>query len=336
MQNGYVVDIIYITSTTPSWGTFVNAPFKATATTPAVTAVNMQSDYNYAKWQCLRRNRDNNGDGTIDVGEVRWYLASIDQLRGIWVGEPSLNADARLYKYSDWSAANQLNQWYGSSTVPTRSGTNASSYDNSQVLWSSEGASDGPLNSITGGYAGTNVKYRCVRNLGLNDASSTGSGRTLAVTAPDLHVTYNSSNRVIDMSRMNSQAIRGYTQLTDLPAHHERSADNKPWWKFQIATSTTGSTYTWPSANTAINNGTRICPVGWRAPNQRELVVMLTLVKASGWTQTNSFSRTSFSFNPGTRYGFAVSASGNSATMLYMINSGTEQGGFRCVRDVNP
>lgn len=328
--------MIYHIAATPSWSTFVNAPFGATATTPAVTAVNMTSGYNYAKWNCLRRNRDNNGNGTIDVDEVRWYLASIDQLRGIWVGEPALNSDARLYKYSDWSSANQLNQWYGSSTVPSRSGTNSSTYDNSQVLWSSEGASDGSLSAITGGYSTANVKYRCVRNLGLNDASSSGSRQNIAVTAPDMYATYNSSTREIDLTRMNPQTIRGYTQLTDLPAHHERSADNKPWWNFQIATSTTGSSYTWVSGNTAINSGTRICPSGWRAPNQRELVLMLALVKNSGWTQTNSFSRTSFSFNPGTRYGFAVSASGSTATMLYMINTGSETGGFRCVRDVNP
>lgn len=316
-----------------SWSTYVNAPFGAAATTPAVTAVTMQSGYNYAKWQCMRRNRDNNGNGTIDVGEVRWYLASIDQLRGIWVGEPSINADARLYKYSSWTSANQLDQWYASSTVPARSATTGNAYDNSQVLWSSEGASDGPLNAITGTYTTANVHYRCIRNLGLSDAISSGSGANITVTQPDLYATYNPTTQVIDLGRLDSRSIRGYTQLTDLPAHHERSADNKPWWKFQVANNTTGSTYTWPSANTAINNGTHICPTGWRAPNQRELVLMVALVKGSGWTQTNSFSRTSFSFNPGTRYGFAASATGNVVTMLYMINSGTEPGGFRCVRD---
>jgi hypothetical protein len=49
-------------------------------------------------YSCLTRNRDNNGDGKIDHEEVRWYMASINQLKGMWIGNGSLSTTARIYQ----------------------------------------------------------------------------------------------------------------------------------------------------------------------------------------------------------------------------------------------
>ena len=43
----------------------------------------LQSNYQYMRYACLTRNRDNDGDGKIDRNEVRWYLASINKLLGL-------------------------------------------------------------------------------------------------------------------------------------------------------------------------------------------------------------------------------------------------------------
>ncbi|MBR5820924.1 MAG: hypothetical protein IKY68_06685, partial [Alistipes sp.] len=55
-------------------------------------------NYNYLRYSCMARNRDNNGNGVIDPSEVRWYLASIRQLVGIWMGADGVDNTARLYQ----------------------------------------------------------------------------------------------------------------------------------------------------------------------------------------------------------------------------------------------
>lgn len=50
------------------------------------------------RYACLTRNRDFNGDGEISGDELRWYTPSLDQVLGIWVGEPGLpSAESALY-----------------------------------------------------------------------------------------------------------------------------------------------------------------------------------------------------------------------------------------------
>ena len=58
----------------------------------------MQAAYNAAKYKCMRLNRDMDGNGRIDENEVQWYLASINQLTDLWIGENSFDPQARLYK----------------------------------------------------------------------------------------------------------------------------------------------------------------------------------------------------------------------------------------------
>ena len=57
----------------------------------------LNPDYNNAAFACMLRNRDLNGDNIVQANEVRWYLASIDQLTDIYLGEYALDTEARLY-----------------------------------------------------------------------------------------------------------------------------------------------------------------------------------------------------------------------------------------------
>ncbi|MEG2865306.1 MAG: hypothetical protein RR858_03885, partial [Mucinivorans sp.] len=92
------------------------------------------------KYACMKRNRDNDGDGVIDREEVRWYLASINQLRDLWIGENSMDIRARLYDGPYWKS-DPHSPWgeklYASSSPKRSSGGRASF----AVLWSAEGAS---------------------------------------------------------------------------------------------------------------------------------------------------------------------------------------------------
>lgn len=55
------------------------------------------SSHQYARYECLSRNRDTNGNGIIDPHEIRWYLPSIYQLVDINVFRDAFEAEARLY-----------------------------------------------------------------------------------------------------------------------------------------------------------------------------------------------------------------------------------------------
>lgn len=57
----------------------------------------LNSGYEYAIYACLIRNRDLDGDNIVDADEIRWYLASINQLVDIYLGEYALDALSRLY-----------------------------------------------------------------------------------------------------------------------------------------------------------------------------------------------------------------------------------------------
>lgn len=290
----------------------------------------MVSDYDAAKYKCLRMNRDNNGNGTIDGSEVQWYLAAINQLTDIWIGEWSYDPVARLYKKATWEK-----RYFVSSTVLSSYGVFLNKKDNPHILWSSEGSSIGDLKGAEGDNAGTvntPVYYRCVRNLGMPRNADVD-------TKPSELAEYDPITHRISLKRLDAQSIRGYYQTTEeLPVHHEREASNKPYWEFEVRQDVHGDNhYTWQSLFDFIQSGNRLCPDGYRVPNQRELALMLSQIGDDGhWALKNHFSRTRFKFAtalPGqTRPGFSVSSNGG---ILFLIHGSdnAETGGVRCVKD---
>jgi hypothetical protein len=86
---------MWITKNRNQWDTYINSD-----------TWKMKSDYETAKYKCMRLNRDMNGDGIIQEKEIQWYLASINQLTDIWLGEFSYDANAKLYKYNTWKKIN--------------------------------------------------------------------------------------------------------------------------------------------------------------------------------------------------------------------------------------
>ena len=265
-------------------------------------------------------NRDNDGDGTIDENEVQWYLAAINQLTDLWIGEWSFDQRARLYRKTTWTEGQE--QYFASSTVHEK----YLGYDNPIILWSSEGSSTGKLSENYSGSISTPVYYRCVRNLGIP--------RTAAGTVkPDDLATYDAMTRRISLARIDQQSIRGYFQTAELPEHHEREAANKPWRIFEVLnTPSGGHGYNWESLRSAASAGNSPCPAGYRIPNQRELALMHSRIGNDGnWTLNNHFSRTRFQFGSN-RPGFSVSQ-GNS--VLYLLTGTGNYGGVRCVKDIN-
>lgn len=119
-------------------------------------------------YACMQRNRDLDGDGTIDDNEKRWYLASSDQYVQMWIGETAIDPKARM---SGIVSATTEEEYENYSHYYTSS-------DNAhRIYWASEAGSVGAYGWVDKNiYPDANVwmgqyhKARCVRTLTDYDA----------------------------------------------------------------------------------------------------------------------------------------------------------------------
>lgn len=308
----------------------------------------LNSDYEDPVHACLIRNRDLNGDNIIQSNEIRWYLAAIDQLTDIYIGEYALDEKSRLYPSNPADRENQVRWHYISSSA---NGSNA------WILWAEEGASRGAHNAEN---AGSVFSYRCARNLGLK------------LDAPDdepedlIHVTEETGGSyLIDATNLNVKSRRTNYEVNPLPLHNERSANNLPYAKFRVhkdAFNPKGETpfvdtwNAWPSEDEwndwPWNSYQTVNPYppGYRIPNQRELLIMTTRMPETAWpTFKDSYRaqsaqikpdyvcQTSFSLNGtapyenGKREGFLWDSDSG---VFFLQNSTDEEGYVRPVQDV--
>ena len=253
----------------------------------------LNSGYDNAAYACLLRNRDLNGDNIIDANEVRWYLASIDQLTDIYLGEYALDEQSRLYPSNATDRENMVRWHYTSSSYNSADG-------NAWVLWAEEGASRGSYSDSYSAMEGK-YSYRCARNLGLSlDTPDEIPTDLISVTEEA------DGNYLIDVTNMSVKARRTNYEVNRLPAHDERDADNRPYAKFRVnkdcyaypleavngghtgpysASSTEYETgYNWINKQNWLYYQTvDPSPEGYRIPNQRELLIMSSRLTADQW-----------------------------------------------------
>lgn len=306
-------------------------------------AFNYSYDYRGAYSACLSRNRDLNGNGTIDDNEVRWYLASLNEYIRMGIGE-SVLGDAKLYfgtkssmvysKYPD-SYINQGALYF------TSSGTNK------RVFWAVEkGAYGGNSNYI--------LPIRCVRLLpadveGQQDISSlTQQDGTDIISSSSFEKVGNYGLKFSD--RLVDGLYRGRTN-TRLDRHHEDADANKFFEGIVVAQNYLSRTYQLgrivrangystvnPCANYSEDGDGKAT---WRVPNLVELSAMnaagLLSVGDKGST-TETACCTYFS-NTSIRAGFAYSTliycpggGGGNNPITTSLNSDFR---VRCVRDVS-
>lgn len=240
----------------------------------------LRSGYESAMYACMMRNRDLNGNDVIDADEIRWYLASINQLTDMYIGEYAIDMDSRLYP---WNPAEDPNDLPGGNSVYWHYAS--SSYDALQegpwVLWAEEGASKGNYGSShTNTYNGNLYAYRCVRNLGMaiDDAA----------TPPDdfVHWEENADGTyTFDLSRLDSRALRDYYVEGGgtYPKHDDKDRDNLPYSKFQVSGRLypkperswgNWNTYSWDYFQTA----NPCADDDYRVPNMRELLIFMSRI----------------------------------------------------------
>ncbi len=271
------------TSGTSSWGTYLEYETKN-------DVPQMKDKYKALRYICMSRNRDNNGNGTIDPDEIRWYTASIQQLIGLYVGGGVIDHHSRVYyRSAAEQASTNVDDWMQHIVSSTQHSEGRA--HGPLVIWGEEGISTSSLNQANT-WTGYTKKFsvRCVRNLGVDnpasftfdkdeytpqdyvDIDTEGSGSSAVVT-------FNATN-------LNSAALRYYTSR-ELEYHSNNSEMNRLYKRFQFCS--TDKAITTPSltfkginnnVTAAINTGQKnpYCPDGYRLPNQTELAMILYYV----------------------------------------------------------
>lgn len=165
---------------------------------------------------CLTRNRDENGNGVIDAGELKWYLPAVNQFTTMWLGVDYLQEDTQLFdpriEEVDPSDEGVYNLWIST-------GYNMVEY------WAMEGASYG-WQRVSGATNGV----RCVRNLYDTDRNGIYDDGVAEIVAN------NPSKNVITVLGASESALRTTEMSGEYQAgHNERDFDNRLPLAFEVA-----------------------------------------------------------------------------------------------------
>lgn len=297
----------------------------------------LQNDYQYMRYACMTRNRDNNGDGKIDRNEVRWYLASINQLVGLYVGDAILNANTRLYNKSPEDRKSDVRSKWQQHVVSSTAFNSES--NNPTMLWAEEGTSTSYFyHNWAPDIQGTGI--RCVRNLGYIDGKNDES-YSIDKEFDDYITAEKQSDGsyIFTCTHLNEKALRYYTSK-ELILSDELALENRLYKKFQsYPTSSNFTAQSFTAFNDKVDEeiaagrGNPYCPEGYRTPSQIEAAIMRYYI--TDWGVSNTFTRTYWSFGPlgsnpkfvDDKYGFNVQ--GTNIT----VNK-KDLGEVRCVRDI--
>lgn len=293
----------------------------------------LKDRYKSLRYICMSRNRDNNGNGVIDRDEIRWYLASVKQLIGMYMGDGVLESSVRIYNRStDDRNSDDPARWRQHVISSTKYSTN----NEPTVIWGEEGISTG---DISGSLAEGNTKFtvRCVRNLGMaNDAPIN--------EAPDDYIQYSKNadgSYTFECTHINESALRYYSSR-ELDYEDERATSNCLYKKFETAPadqSWTSGAVSFKTLNDEVSKyGSSVyagyCPDGYRLPSQTELAVMRYYMNLTGTYPSRTFWSLGVEAlggsgkDGGNKYGFCIS--GNNISLYASAKFSTA----RCVRDV--
>ena len=310
-----------------------------TVTQDVENAQGLKDGYRDVYHACITRNRDLNGNNKIDADEIFWYLAAKDQLSGLYIGQPALDQDAWMYQPS-W--INDEDRRLNHLVTSTHAGNG--NWDNFWILWSEEGASWGLLSGDENGKQKNEFDYRCIRNLGIDIAEAEAPQHYASVTNT-------LDGYLINVDAVNSLAIRSTSDAESfgssnryVPFDNERGTNNRPYEKFEVRRNnySQNGTYTWEEMYSLMKSGGNPCPNGWRVPNQKEFLIMMSVEDEIGGLYNDRLGiATSFSYNgqgpytSDSRIGFIYE---NPNLVLLGGGESNDYGlsyklSFRCVRD---
>ena len=297
----------------------------------------LQNEYQYMRYACMTRNRDNNGDGKIDRNEVRWYLASINQLVGLYVGDAILNANTRLYNKSPEDRKSDVRSKWQQHVVSSTAFNSES--NNPTMLWAEEGTSTSYFyHNWAPDIQGTGI--RCVRNLGYIDGK-TDESYSIDKEFDDYITAEKQSDGsyIFTCTHLNEKALRYYTSK-ELILSDELALENRLYKKFQnYPTSSNFTAQSFTVFNEKVDEeiaagrGNPYCPEGYRTPSQIEAAIMRYYI--TDWGVSNTFTRTYWSFGPlGSNSKFVDDKYGFNVQGTNITVNKKDLGEVRCVRDI--
>lgn len=278
----------------------------------SITTHFVKDNYVNMRYSTLMRNRDNNGNGVIDADELRWYVASLNQLYDLYIGQLGLNSEAALYTVEMSMQPNETftsgpyagaYKWRNHVLCSTwNEGVTANAQ--AQVLWSEEGLSIGGYFDRYGKYAPMSI--RTVRNLGITSPAYDREGELgVGYPVPLVQVSDNGNGGYIfNLKNVNEKSLRYYTSR-ELEIGNENFETSRVYYGFE-----TGPTVTRTQINDMNNRGNYISlkedleagretgcdnQNGYRVPNVREGALMALYCSSAWWNGQNTMVSTWYS-----------------------------------------
>lgn len=295
------------------------------------------------RYSVMARNRDNNGNGYIDPEEVRWYLAPLQQLYTLYVGDLGIHAEAQLYPvslaYLPNTQVNGVWQWRNHIVCSNQTTiTNSSQYIDRywpDMLWAEEGVSVSGYGQEWSKQARKSV--RCVRNLGLPYPTETSIADKTANLPEPIIKPQDNGNGVyrFDLSNINDNSVRYYTSHELIP-NNENGESSRTYYGFETYPSFTSFSGNYADLKRSLESGNSPCPEGYRVPNVREAAIM-SLFCSSQWWGSNEIYCCSY-YSHGS-LGGALYYDNGTITWTFMNKYITMSGGvdsIRCIKDINP
>lgn len=242
---------------------------------------------------CMNRNRDLDGDGKIDINEIRWYVPTVNVYIRMILGRRSLSTPIMDYDNHP--------------RLPYPTGKNDNGYVSSLllfgsnssgncILWAMEGTSTCGWNQ----YNQEPWNIRCVRNLGTDMTTLSKNGKV-----DPAYQRRSGTTDVIEMTYYDPSSIR-QEKITSIPPHDIANQDyNRCYKAFQYSdvqyfnnlSGYNAYNSDWArwlrEGNPCANLNSATNGYGWRIPNQKEISILYSLgiyPTSYGFTPSATFS----------------------------------------------
>lgn len=327
-----------IKTTRERWDTYLN--YSVNNNTNGVNHF-LKEGMESMRYASMSRNRDNNGNGVIDPEEVRWYIAPLEQLYALYVGDLGLVSEAQLYPASLANLSNrQVNgkwQWRNhivcsNQTTITNSGQYIDKYW-PEMLWAEEGVSISGYGQEWTKKAPNSI--RCIRNLGVEDATE-GTLADKSKNIPEPMINVNDEGNGVysfDLSNINDRSARYFTTNELIPGN-ENAETSRTYYGFITDSKFISYNKGYSTLKTEIETGKSPAPIGYRIPNVREAALMSLYCPSTWWGNNKILSCSYYTHGE-----FGTGYDKDTYTWVFMnkyITLSETPNCLRCVKDWNP